>query len=186
MAKDEVYALERGRQVADQVLELIEGACVRCEVAGSIRRQAAWVHDVDIVCLPVYDIVEEYDLFGHLVKSTAEPVALAEALTDRMRLPGDVVRSGMRICRFKWDELPVELYLAEPGGENYHALLQMRTGPTGFNVALINRAKQLGLTYKAGFGIYRGFERVDNWRKGEQAIFDALQLAYLSPDRRRG
>jgi len=77
----------------------------------------------------------------------------------------------------------VELYICEQDGSNFEALWQLRTGSAEFNKNLVIRAMRLGLQYRAGYGIFRGEERIDDGT--EAGIFTALGLKLVSPAERR-
>ncbi len=62
--------LEKAKAIADQVIKRLSPYCSRIEVAGSIRRQKAFPHDIDIVLIPS-------DLWNleHEIRGLARPFA---------------------------------------------------------------------------------------------------------------
>jgi len=44
--------LERAQKTAEAIMDTLRPYCKKIEVAGSIRRQRPWVHDIDIVLIP--------------------------------------------------------------------------------------------------------------------------------------
>lgn len=178
---ERLFSSEIGWVVANEVMGKIWGACERFEVAGSLRRGCGAIHDVDVVILPRYDALRTTNLFGDVTVQYV-PRLLKRALEAAWGYgPYD---EGTRMVRLAVRFVPVDLYLAEPGGGNFEALLQMRTGCAEHNRALAVRAMRLGLRYVAGHGIFRGDERVDDGT--EEGIYRALGLQMDVPERRGG
>lgn len=162
-----------GWKVASEIDTLIRSACHRVEVAGSLRRGLPFVHDVDLVIHARYDELHTQDLFG-VVTVECTPSILIRALMGIV-----VFGPNARIIRFAHRGMPVDIYLAEPDGSNVEALLQMRTGSAEHNRNLAARAQSLGLSYRAGYGIFRGDARVDDGTEG--GIYRALGLVVPRP-----
>ena len=109
--------LNQAQQIAESIVHAIRPACVRAEVAGSIRRLKPDVKDVEIVA-----IVQDYDaLFIELAKF------------GRFIKPGvpDVVdwpaRPGAKYIRMLLNEdVKLDMFVAHK--DNWGALFAMRTG----------------------------------------------------------
>lgn len=173
-----VYELKKALAVYAALVQLLAGAVERIEIAGSARRERALVHDLDVVIVASYKRIGPVGLFDLENKPVSyEPSDLQLALKGLAE-----VKPNSKVARFLFQEMPVELYLAERDGSNFEALLQMRTGSAAFNITLATRAKQLGAEYRAGYGIYQAGRRLDDGT--ERGIFDALRLPYLRPERR--
>jgi len=57
-----VMELQKARAIAEELKKLLEPACERIEVAGSIRRQKPFVRDVELLCIPKYVVgVDQLD-----------------------------------------------------------------------------------------------------------------------------
>jgi DNA polymerase/3'-5' exonuclease PolX len=177
------------------VADYLSPACEKIEVAGSLRRQCATVHDVDIVVWPKVEITGMVmDLFGNNNAGHVEAVQLRALLEAAGWYKSAAVYP--KIIRLNpvganddpIHQVPVELYITEPYGENFAALLQMRTGSALFNRLLAERAKKLHLTYSAGYGIYKGADyRSQKMSDGtERGIFEALGMQYIEPAHRTG
>jgi DNA polymerase/3'-5' exonuclease PolX len=126
--------------VAQSLAEALRPACVRLEIAGSLRRQKALVHDIEIVAMPRL----ERDLFGDLVVprdglTVDAPTELDEVLArlvrqDRLCL-GD--RMGSRYKKF-WVSAPdrprikLDLFIVLPPAQ-WGVLFAIRTGPADFS-----------------------------------------------------
>jgi DNA polymerase (family X) len=174
------YPLDRAREAAEELLLVIRPACNQVEIAGSVRRQRPQVHDIDIVAWPKYISVNIVDIFGSIIEYSHSMEELLEALYGA---GCDDLQVKKRIITCTYKGLPVEIYLAEPDGANYGALLQMRTGSAEFNISLAERAQRMGLKYVAGHGIFRGSERID--AGSEEAIFSTLGIDYIDPEYRQ-
>lgn len=188
-ANERVFPLSMAQTTAERVISLLTTACQKIEVAGSVRRGKVGVHDIDIVIWPKVESVStgQASLFGD-APTAPMPVSLLDFLTHAgWHEPTSEYPRILKVTpQFRGvpELIPVELYLTEPDGSNMGALMQMRTGDAQFNIILAQRALRLGLRYKAGYGIYRGEERMDDGT--EEGVFRALGLRYVSPDCRDG
>jgi DNA polymerase/3'-5' exonuclease PolX len=171
-----VFSLKIAQGAAQNLVNLLQPACRQIEIAGSIRRRKAEVHDIDLVVWPIFERFAATDLFGTEISATIEPRRLMELLEHKGL--GEM-KPAAKIVKFQWGGIPAELYICEPDGSNYQALLQMRTGSAEFNANLASRAKKMNLKYVAGYGIFRETGRVDDGT--EAGIFTALGLPYLDP-----
>lgn len=171
------FDYQAGMLAARNVVTLIASACQRVEIAGSLRRKCASVHDVDLVIWPKFSRMEVADLFGGQRQITYVPSILKSALIDYAKFPDEA-----KIVRFEMQRIPVELYLCEPDGRNFAALWQMRTGSAEHNRNLATQARRKNLMYRAGYGIYRDDTRVDDG--SEAGIYTALGLSYPNPESR--
>lgn len=177
-----LFDLDMAEACANQIVEILAPACALIMVAGSIRRRARQVHDIDIVLYPIVEHVGQLNLFDPAALMVSYPRVLFETL----RLhdwAGYSFGNYPRVIRFdEYHGIPVELYLAEPDGQNFYALLQARTGSTSYNMSLVQRAGRMGLNYRVGHGIYNGQTRVDDGT--EAGIWRALGLDYIDPEQR--
>lgn len=170
------------------VLSGIEACCHRIAIAGSVRRKADYCHDVDLVLWPKSEMVQPPSLFGD-APAYATPAMLLAILSmlgwyQTETVNPKIIHLQARPEDGECGQVPVELYLSEPDGSNYEALLQMRTGCAEFNASLAIRAQKMSLQYKAGYGIFRQGVRVDD--KTEHGIFYALGLDWIEPELRNG
>lgn len=192
MNEKTLYPLPVGQEAAGMMIDLLKPVCRRIEIAGSVRRQRPRVHDVDLVIWPEYEVVvagHQLSLFiveHKPVYQATKLLHLAHTLGwdewDPTNWPG-IIRiptsdeSGLAV-----EHIPIELYVCEPDGSNFEALWQMRTGSAEYNIRLAKRAQDLGLRYKAGYGIYEGERRVDDGT--ERGIWTALGWEYVPPESR--
>lgn len=183
----------KAQAIATRMVEVMlnEKLAHHAMIVGSLRRQRATVNDIDIVVRPVW-ISMQAGLFSD-TDDIAEPEPLDQWLAYKVKSSegrvewatdaDGTVRKGQNLRAIVVDGITVELWLTTVKADNWGALVQMRTGPAEWNIGMSMRCKQLGLTYKAGYGIFRGHDRVDN--DTEEGIFHALSLPTRIPPRRR-
>ena len=153
--------LEIARKIAAEVIEHLRPYCSRIEVAGSIRRQKATVHDVDIVLIPS----DAWNL-------EAEVLGLARPFRPKM--------DGEKLKRFDYNGAQVDLYYAS--AETWATLLLIRTGSVESNIRLCSRAKgYFGWHLAAsGDGLFdENGKRIAG--DTELSIYQALGLKYQEP-----
>jgi DNA polymerase/3'-5' exonuclease PolX len=175
---------------AQELMKVFAPAVHKMEIAGSIRREVKYVHDIDLVAWPKYEDIGQPVLFGEgsgemypsqlvdLVKQYADMMAIGPKM--------DEFKPGGKIIKFERCGIPVEIYLVEPDGSNWGALLQCRTGSAEFNRRLATEAIKLGLRYSAGYGLYeKPGVRMDD--DTEEDILRQLGISewYLDPTRRQ-
>ena len=183
LLKNRTFYLLEARFAADELLKRLEPYCHMIEIAGSIRREVKQVHDIDLVAWPYYQETGQIDLFEQA--PSLEPIKIREFILNCNWAENTSL--GPKIITFTFDGFPVEIYLVRPDGNNYGAMMQMRTGSAAFNVRLAQQAKENGLIYRAGYGIFKPIsgERVDDGT--EESILKALGISsfYFDPKARR-
>jgi DNA polymerase (family 10) len=156
--------LDKARKVADQVVTKLKPYCDRIEIAGSIRRQRPWVHDIDLVCIPLNQ--------GQFV------VALQSL--GQIKLGGKKV---IRCALFQSPGFDLDVYVATTG--TWATLLLIRTGSARHNIELCILARRRGMVLHAdGSGLFKieaqGCEGREVRIAGdtEASIFQSLGLPY--------
>jgi DNA polymerase (family 10) len=153
--------------VAEQLADALHEhpASERVEVAGSARRWAETCKDVD------------------LVATSAEPLALAEALQSHSLVAqaGSAGEAGARVVTH--NGIAVDLRIGRR--EQFGNLLQHLTGSAEHNVQLRERAVAAGLSVSE-----HGIVEVESERASEYAteeeVYERLGLAYIEPELREG
>jgi len=154
--------LEEARRIAAAIVEKLRPFCERIEVAGSIRRERKLVNDVDIVAIP-------------------QELCLS-MLTETIKGLGDLAMDGLKIKRFRYEDVSVDVYLATR--YSWATLLLIRTGSAENNRRLCGSAKLKGWTLKAnGEGLLNeaGMRIAGDI---ELSIYNALGLPYQRPQDR--
>lgn len=121
------FTLAEGRRVADAIAAHFSDACERLEVAGSVRREAPYVHDVDLVLIPTRSF---WSRVGTESAWSIESKTLDPRKTRQVKL------------RWRDPALKVELWVARP--ETWGWILMLRTGPDTFCKRLVTVAPDLG------------------------------------------
>ena len=115
--------LADAQKMAREILEILLPLCERIEVAGSVRRKKAEVHDVDIVLIP---------------KPLVDIVGILQS-----KLEAKLEKRGSRIISLKINEIGLDLNLATK--ETFTPLLLFRTGSWRHNMKLATKAKRMGV-----------------------------------------
>lgn len=162
--------------VAKKIVQELSPACERLEIAGSLRRGKATVHDVDIVLLPR----SPSDIGFQMSASRLDEIL--SGLINRGSL--SVVRDGDKIRSFVATKtgIPIDVYVATR--DTWATLLLIRTGSKEHNIQLAQRARKLGMKLRASGD---GIENQDGELikiQSEDEIFSLLKLAYLPPEKR--
>ena len=155
--------LESAKKIADVVIKRLSPYCQRIEVAGSIRRRKAIVHDIYIVLIPS----DAWNLEG-------EVLALARPFQPKL--------SGEKLKRFDCNGAQVDLYYADE--KTWATLLLIRTGSKENNIRLCSRAKEIGWHLAAsGDGLFNETgKRIAG--DSELSIYNALGLRWQEPEER--
>jgi DNA polymerase/3'-5' exonuclease PolX len=101
----------------------------RCELAGSLRRKAPVVHDIDFSVIPKGDDVGKWR--DEVKRRVAE-------------IGGKVASFGEVISNFTYKGVQVNLFLC-PGPDSWGVTLMWATGPTGHTIGMTIKAKKKGL-----------------------------------------
>jgi len=157
--------LHRALTIGEQIVAALREhpAAERVELAGSARRQADSVKDLDIIA------------------TASDPGALARALGD-LELIESASAPNENAARGRTHTgLPVDLRVVAP--ENFGNLLQHFTGSGAHNVALREAAVRRGL-HVSEYGILDD-ETGETLRCAtEEAVYDRLGLTYPEPELR--
>ncbi len=155
--------LEGAQKIAAKVIKQLSPYCQKIEVAGSIRRRKAIVHDIDIVLIPS----DAWNL-------EAEVLALARPFQPK--------KSGEKLKRFDFNGAQIDLYYATV--DTWATLLLIRTGSTENNIRLCSRAKEMSWHLAAsGDGLFNETgKRIAG--DSEISIYNALGLPFQRPEER--
>jgi DNA polymerase/3'-5' exonuclease PolX len=149
MKRDEGMPLEYARGMAGALVDLLSPACVRIEIAGSVRRQKDRPNDIEIVAVPCERISRQPSLDNLLGLGKIERANLLDARCDELLKQGVLEKrpdSRGRHCwgtGIKWavffrgqDYAPVDLFqVIEP--RQWGVIYAIRTGPGDFNRLLV-------------------------------------------------
>jgi DNA polymerase (family 10) len=155
-------ALELGETLV-AALQREGGPGTHVELAGSVRRQADSVKDLDIVA------------------STTRPAALAKSLAELEQIESvsSAASAGARARTHAG--IPVELRIAKPS--QLGNLLQHFTGSGAHNAALREAAVRRGL-HVSEYGILDDATKETHTCETEEQVYALLGLAYIEPELR--
>ncbi len=159
--------LSRAIDTADQIVEALRAhpSADRVEAAGSLRRWADSVKDIDIIA------------------TTSDPAALAGALRDLeiVESASQTGDAGARVTTHSG--LKVDLKIVEP--DQFGNVLQHFTGAKAHNVALRESAVRRGL-HVSEYGILDDATGETLRCPTEEEVYAALGLDWIPPELREG
>lgn len=192
----ERMALDVAEAHARAFAVLIEDACERVCIAGSIRRGASPVGDIELVAVPKLE--PELDMFD---ESTGRKLDMLDQRLSDLEARGTIERRmvnghgawGPKYKRLGFQGAPFDLFICDRG--RYGLILAIRTGPAEYSRALVT---QVGHTTKSGrAGLLPERLRVDGgWlterRSGrwiatpeEIDFYQTTGIPFLAPKARR-
>ncbi len=157
--------LHRALSVGEQIVEALRAhpAAERVELAGSARRQADSVKDLDIIA------------------TARDPGALARALGELDLIESASAPNEHAARGRTHTGLPVDLRVVEP--DTFGNLLQHFTGSQAHNVALREAAVRRGL-HVSEYGILDDATGETLRCSSEEAVYERLGLTYPEPELR--
>lgn len=192
--------------VVDALLPIIEPVCEKITVAGSIRRQAEEVGDIELVVIPKTTTVTLQSL---LFDPEEKPVCLLEGHIDRLCFSEGFgsPRLNKRGHKIAWhksdatsryialnyyyphlhDPVPVDIFIIREDRRLYWGwYLVLRTGPGNANKVLVTEKRKGGL--KPAHVEFRDGQCFVNGEPyplpNEQAVFDLFSIDYIQPQDR--
>lgn len=171
--------LRQARELAEKWAERLRPHCVRIEIAGSVRRGKAEVHDIDLVVTPRFEQVGG-DLFGPRLVNM-----LLVALNGGL-LGGRKVKGGERYWQIAMPEgINLELYMIFPP-KQWGILYTIRTGPGDFAKWIVTPRQKSGAlpsNCRVSDGqLYRGEEDIP--MPEEMDFLNFLGLGWIEPGKR--
>jgi DNA polymerase/3'-5' exonuclease PolX len=203
MSEKRRIPLREAEALADELLTLLRPACIRLEVAGSIRRRKPDCGDVELVAIP--KLAYSDDLFG--LRDDVHPFNELDALCAELRESGVLGErldkngrrawgSAMKRATFKGFALDLFACTAEQWGVTF----AIRTGGALFSHALVTPRNQTvrdesGRAF--GSGLCPPWLHFRDWRvkradeagnpfptPEEEDVFDLLGVEVVPPQER--
>lgn len=167
--------LERALAVFRELEACLEDVAEQIHLAGSARRGARRVSDLDVVVVPKGE--SSRALLSRLTADAAAPWRLLNE--------GPVRPGKTRQVKLSWraEALKVEVWLATP--DTVGAVLLIRTGPADFSKALVSYARRCGYAFRDGMLVNPSDGGQLAPAPSEQAVLRRLELeACLDPAHR--
>jgi DNA polymerase/3'-5' exonuclease PolX len=169
--------------VAHQLVGLLGPFCDRIAIAGSVRRTAPLVGDIEILAVPTAWPVGQSNLFAlspldeHITNLRAHGI-----LALRPNKKGVFTNGPLnKLLSHTPTGIPVDLFVT--GAENWGMSLMVRTGPKDWNIRVMSELRRCGMQGHAYGGITgTNGELIDC--PDEETVFRILQWPYLPPSLR--
>ena len=190
MEKEKVL-LADARKTAAALLRHLRKFCVRCKVAGSIRRKKPMVSDIEILFIPkTGEVSDSADLFGHKipVDFMVEELKSLEArgvLVRRKTKKGKVMHGvWVKLMRHVPTGIAVDFFACSR--ESWWTCLVSRTGGKDSNEILSRAAKARGYKWRPYLGGFstRSSDTIVFPVNSEAAAFLFVEMEYQRPERR--
>lgn len=177
--------LEIAERFAGSLKDILEPACERIEIAGSIRRRQTEVGDIELVAIPK----PTSNLLGDQEYQTSriiEQVILFVGNTWVISGKTVFSKQGKWYAQFMWAGMQVDLFMTTP--DKWGCIYMIRTGAAGFSRQMMTKRSQGGfcpdhLCFKDG-RLWDGDEVLDT--PEEEDVFAHLGVSWLDPTERRG
>ena len=169
--------LHQAQLIANELRILLEPACERITVAGSIRRRKPEVGDIEVLAIPKY--VATVDQLDREIGALMVQGILGFRL-NKLGSRGYGPKNKLLVHQ----ESGIGLDVFSTTEECWAVSLVVRTGGERTNKEIASRALERGMRFRAygdGFDTPDGHLRCNS----EQEVFQAVGLRYLPPERRR-
>jgi DNA polymerase/3'-5' exonuclease PolX len=167
---DKKYPYKEAHAIAVRVLELLKPHCIRCEIAGSIRRQKPEVKDIEIVAIP-----KPYNGAGLFEDG------LASVVNQWQKVKGELQYGK---CKYTQRVLPegikLDLFIADE--KNWGNVFALRTGSADYSHKVL-ASQWVKQGYKS-VGGYLTRNGVSYNIPEEKDLFEMLDIPYVEPQNR--
>jgi len=166
--------------IAEALAAELRTFCKRVEVAGSVRRRAAEVGDVEIVAIPRFEIKRESQ--GQLPFFTSElRDRKVNLLWDYLETRGTKFsKAGEKYRQFEREGIQVDVFTATP--ETWGWQFVIRTGPAEFSHSMAAALNRTGHTSRGGHLHKISGPAVP--APEEADVFSLAKLPFVDPERR--
>lgn len=177
-------------RVAEELCDQLKDVCERLIVAGSLRRGAQEVGDVEILFIPIWVPSPTVDFFSppkfeSLAENRISKLVADNILAHRQSVSNHDAGWGPKnkLAVHVTSGMPVDLF--ETTIENWWVSLVIRTGPKDFNLKLTTGAQRQGKTLNAyGSGV-TDRHGIVTAATSEQHVCQLCGVPYAEPRERR-
>lgn len=197
MSAGKAIPVDDARRSADILVGLLRPGCERIEIAGSIRRGKAEVHDIELVAVAKLEDRPDgmfgsstIDLLEERVGRLMANGHLAPRLVENHRADGRIDLQHKLGPAFKAlvtpRGIPVDLFIVRPPA-TWGCIFALRTGPGTWNTRLVMECKSIGRKV-AGGQVERWHGALSEWipvpTPEEADFFAALGQPWVEPSDR--
>lgn len=193
-------ALGDAEQIAAEILTEISPLCERIEIAGSVRRRANDVGDIEIVCVPqfstrtvgLFDDSEAINVLDEALRMWCEP-GRQEITGWRIRYAENGSHAfGAKSKRLTYKDVPVDLFsVIEPA--QWGVIMAIRTGPAIFSHRFVSHLSVELPDHSRGTLPFEMLVKDGQlWSNGhvietptEESFFEAIGMRWVDPECRR-
>lgn len=182
------YPLNEAENVANEVLCKLFPYCMKCCIAGSIRRKKPYVGDAEILVIPRWEeTIKDGDMFktaSNMLEVKVQELIDSNYLELRKKINGTVTDGhAVKLLRHVASSIPVDIFFTST--ENWVSALVCRTGGKTNNEEIARRAKTIGYRWKmSGPGFLEHETGKIFIMKSEKELFQFVGLPYLEPEER--
>ena len=171
MSENDKRPYEQAAEIAHELVDLLRPACLRIEIAGSLRRRCATIGDIEIVAVPRLPV----DLLGDI--SYTLPTQVDLFLRDTRK-----IKDGHKYKQFEYKGMTIDLFL-QPDPATWGVNFLLRTGSAMFSKWLVTKKRFYGampenMRVKDG-RLWRGDMLM--YTPEEADVFEALGLPFIKP-----
>lgn len=169
--------LKKANEIALSLQDELSPFCERIAIAGSIRRKRNLVKDIEIVCIPKTQLVEQTDLFSSMSQEIRSK-AFCDAVDKFEKIKGNS-EHGKYLQRKNAQGIIFDIFIAN--AQNWGYIKVLRTGSKEFNFIMLNALKREGYECRGGF-VWKG-NRIVNVTSVRQ-LFEMANMEYVLPEER--
>ena len=152
--------LSEAKEIADEFLDMIYKYCIRCEIAGSVRRGKEYPKDIEIVAVPDSYKLERY---------------FKEEGKSHMKF----LKNGRKYKQILFRDIKIDLFLTEEN--NWGIIFLSRTGSARFTASILSQWKKFTKGGRSTNGFLTDTNGKQYMFKEEKDIFEHLGLEYVEP-----
>ena len=156
--------IQEAQKIAEKYLAELKPHCLRAEIAGSIRREKPEPKDIEIVCIPRIETLDDLEGFSKVVNNLE-------------KVKGEP--TGKYTQRILPEGIKLDLFMATE--RNWGNIFLIRTGNWQFSKQIMFRILRMGLKQKDGY-LWQGDKMLEC--KEEDDIFRLLNLVFIPPQNR--
>jgi DNA polymerase/3'-5' exonuclease PolX len=122
--------LIKAKTIAQRYVDKLRPYCDKIMIAGSIRREKAWVKDIEIVCIPKRFCPESKNLFQEVIKEPERPLKeFCDIINSLEAVKGNP--AGKYTQRILPEGIKLDLFMADKN--NFGLIAMIRTGSADYS-----------------------------------------------------